>query len=459
MDLDTIAAISTPMGEGGIGIVRVSGPDAISIADKVVVLSGRESLCDIPSHSLRLCKVQDPDTRETVDEALVSVMRSPRSFTREDIVEINCHGGPVPLMATLNALLSWGARLAEPGEFSKRAFLNGRIDLAQAEAIIDVIRSHTDKGLATAIDNLEGSLSVEIRQIREALSGLIARIEVNIDFPGEDPEADISGEELKEIIMGVQVSIEKLLAGANRGKIFRDGIKLMIAGRPNVGKSSLLNALLREKRAIVTDIPGTTRDVIEEMLNLEGIPVRIMDTAGIRPTGDTVEKIGVERAEHLLKEADIVLIVMDASQGITDEDKAVNNKTGDKKSLVIVNKCDLVEKVDLEKWNQETGRDSVAVSAKTGQGLEVLQDKILDLIHQGVGAPEGPTVTRLRHEEALKQALYHVKEAVNAYSQGVPEDILAIDLREAWTTLGEITGETASEEIVDRIFADFCIGK
>lgn len=459
MEWDTIAAISTALGEGGIGIVRVSGPDAIKIVEKVVSSSAKKKVSDFPSHTLHLCKVMLPGSNEVIDEVIVSVMRGPKSFTREDVVEINCHGGAAPLRGTLNAVLSQGARLAEPGEFSKRAFLNGRIDLAQAEAIIDIIRSCTDKGLSAAIDNLEGSLSREIGQIRRQLSGILARIEVNIDFPGEDADAEISLDQLEEMLSNVDETIVGLITTAGQGKILREGIKLVIVGRPNVGKSSLLNALLREKRAIVTDIPGTTRDVIEEMLNLNGIPVRIMDTAGIRKTGDKVEKIGVERSEELLQEADVVLVVMDASAGVMEEDLVVIEKAGEKKCIVVVNKSDLVGQVNLSQWEHKTGRECVPVSAKTGEGLHSLEDKVSAVIDAGISAREGPIVTRVRHEQALKKALVHIREAKAACVAQIPEDIIAIDIREAWTSLGEITGETASEEIVDRIFEDFCIGK
>lgn len=459
VEWETIAAISTPRGEGGIGIVRISGPDAIRIAGKVLVPPAGKTVGEFESHSLHLCRVKLPSDNKIIDEVMVSVMRAPKSFTREDVVEINCHGGTVALTATLNAVLSQGARLAQPGEFTKRAFLNGRIDLAQAEAVIDVIRARTDRSLSAALDNLEGSLSREIRGIRGDLSGILARIEVNIDFPGEDPEAEVTPEELEDMLSGIEDSIERLLAGSGRGKVLREGIRLVIAGRPNVGKSSLLNALLREKRAIVTDIPGTTRDVIEETLNLGGIPIRVMDTAGIRRAGDKIEALGVEMSEKLLDQADIVLLVTDASAGLLEEDLAVNKKAGDKKCLVVVNKLDLVGSVELSQWEKSTGRRCVAVSAKTGLGLESLEEKVVELIETGIAPAEGPLVTRLRHEQALKKALEHVREAREACVQGIPEDIMAIDVREAWTSLGEITGETVSEEILDRIFADFCIGK
>jgi len=459
MQGDTIAAISTPLGEGGIGIVRISGPEAVKIAEKVVRSVSGIPVGKFPSHTLHLCKVQAPGSGEIVDEVMVSVMRAPRSFTREDVVEINCHGGVVPLTATLNAVLSQGARLAEPGEFSKRAFINGRIDLAQAEAIIDIIRSRTNKSLSAAIDSLEGSLSVEMRRIREKLSGIMARIEVNIDFPDEDPDSELSIQELYQLLTEVETEIKKILSGAGQGKVLREGIKLVIAGRPNVGKSSLLNALLREKRAIVTNVPGTTRDVIEEMLNLGGIPVRIMDTAGIRATGDEVELIGVERAEKLLEEADLILAVMAAPDGILEEDLVILRKAEGKKCLVVVNKSDLVEVVDLLEWEKATGRECVVLSAKTGKGLETLEDKVRAMIESGLEVPEGPLVTRIRHEQALKKALENIQSAKESSSAQIPEDIIAIDVREAWTNLGEITGETASEEIIDRIFADFCIGK
>ena len=329
--------------------------------------------------------------------------------------------------------------------------------MAQAEAIIDVIRARTDKGLSAALDHLEGSLSREIRGIRDDLSGCLARIEVNIDFPGEDPDAEVTTEELGKNLSRIEKEIEKLLAGAGQGKVLREGLKTVIAAGPMWGSPALM--LCFGKRAIVTDIPGTTRDVIEEMLNLGGIPVRVLDTAGIRPTRDEVERIGVERSERALKEADLVLVIMDASTGLLEEDKGVLKKAGEARCLVVVNKSDLVEKVDIEGWEKLTSRECVAVSAKTGWGLSSLEEKIRGIIEKGEKVREGPLITRVRHEEALRKALKHIREAREACSLGVPEDIIAIDVREAWTSLGEITGDTASEEIVDRIFADFCIGK
>ena len=456
MKEDTIAAVSTPLGEGGIGIVRISGPESVEIGEKVFRHTGGKHVREFATHTLHLGKVIDTDTGQVVDEVLLTVMKGPRTFTGEDIVEINCHGGAAPLMRTLEVVLGNGARLAEPGEFSKRAFLNGKIDLAQAEAIIDVIRAKTGHGLQAAVENLEGSLSKEINKVRSVLSSVLGRVEVNIDFPGEDPTAELKTEELDALLAESARSIKRLLSGAKRGKILREGIKAVIVGKPNVGKSSLLNALIKEKRAIVTEVPGTTRDVIEEMLNVGGIPIRIMDTAGIHEAKDEVEKMGVARSRELLGQADIVLVILDASTGLEDEDLQILNALADRPKIVVINKKDL--NANAEGSFNEMG-ETISVSAKTGEGLNLLEEKIRAMVLAEQPRGEGALITRVRHEDALKHALGHLEEGRKGCRQGMPLDIISIDIREAWTGLGEITGETASEEILDRVFSEFCIGK
>jgi len=459
VEFDTIAAISTPLGEGGIGIVRISGPDAVSIAEKIFKPKGKKDLSEVKSHTLTLGSVVCPNTGEVIDEVLLSVMLSPRSFTKEDVVEINCHGGIMPLKRTLEAVLNAGARLAQPGEFTKRAFLNGRIDLAQAEAVIDIIRAKTEEGLRVAVGNLEGSLSKEIRKYMNGITDILARIEANIDFPEEDPEAFISRNELEEMIGEMVKEIEGFLREAERGKIFREGLKAVIAGKPNVGKSSLLNALLKEKRAIVTEIPGTTRDIIEEMLNIGGIPVRIIDTAGIRKSKDKVERIGVRRSEKSIKEADLVLLVLDAVTGIEKEDEIIIEKVKDKECIVLINKIDITGKINIPFYEKATGKECIGISAKKGIGLKEVEEKIKERVFKGKINTTRPLITRVRHEQALKKALESLGEGLKACRDELPLDIIAIDVREAWEALGEITGDKVDEEILNRIFEEFCIGK
>ncbi|HBT19797.1 MAG TPA: tRNA uridine-5-carboxymethylaminomethyl(34) synthesis GTPase MnmE [Peptococcaceae bacterium] len=459
MEFDTIAAISTPLGEGGIGIVRISGPDAVKIAKKIFKPKGRESIGEVKSHTLTLGYVVCPNTGEVIDEVLLSVMKSPRSYTREDVVEINCHGGMMPLKRTLEAVLDAGARLAEPGEFTKRAFLNGRIDLAQAEAVIDIIRAKTDESLKVAVGNLEGSLSKEIKKFMDGITDILARIEANIDFPEEDPEAFITKNELEEMILKMMKEIEGFLQEAGKGKILREGLKAVIAGKPNVGKSSLLNALLKEKRAIVTEIPGTTRDIIEEMLNIGGIPVRIIDTAGIRKSRDKVERIGVRRSEKSIEEADLVLLVLDATTGIEREDEIIIEKVKNKECIVLINKIDITGKVNIPYYEKITGKECIAISAKKGIGLREVEGKIRERVFEGKINTTRPLITRVRHEQALKKALKSLGEGLAACRDNLPLDVVAIDIREAWEALGEITGDKVDEEILNRIFEEFCIGK
>ncbi|OPX85717.1 MAG: tRNA modification GTPase MnmE [Pelotomaculum sp. PtaB.Bin117] len=457
---DTIAAISTPLGEGGIGIVRISGPEALKVSGKIFK-SKRAGLEEIKSHRMIYGHVCDRLTGEVVDEALFCYMKAPHSYTREDIVEINCHGGMVPLRKTLELVLAEGVRLAEAGEFSKRAFLNGRLDLAQAESVIDLIRSKTEAGLKLAVSQLKGDLSKKIREIQDKILGILAQVEVNIDFPEDDLE-EATG---KDIICAGEVLLEQiksLIKGADAGIIYREGVKAAIVGKPNVGKSSLLNALLREKRAIVTDVPGTTRDVIEEIINIKGIPLRIIDTAGLRETEDLVEKIGMERTREATDRADLVLPVLDATEGLSREDFAVLALAGAKKCLVIVNKIDVQDKkIDMEDLKKLAGgRKVICISAEQGTGLAELEDMIADLLLCGkVDQSDSYMVTNIRHKQALEKAAFHLSEAISSIKGLVPVDIVAIDLRDAWEALGEITGMSVTEDLIERIFRDFCVGK
>ncbi|WP_418791241.1 tRNA uridine-5-carboxymethylaminomethyl(34) synthesis GTPase MnmE [Phosphitispora sp. TUW77] len=455
---DTIAAISTPIGSAGIGIVRLSGKQAVSIADKM--FSGkRKKLTEAPSFSINYGHITDGNG-EIVDEVLVSVMRAPSSYTTEDMVEINCHGGVVVVRKVMEMVLKGGARLAEPGEFSKRAFLNGRIDLAQAESVNDLINAITEKSMEVAVNHLTGTLSKKIRSTRKQLLELIAHIEAGIDFPEHDIE-EITVTMVGKRVQKISEDVRILLDTADTGKVFREGIKTVIVGKPNVGKSSLLNALLREKRAIVTDVPGTTRDIIEEVVNIRGIPLKLVDTAGIRETEDFVEKIGVQRSKEMFAGADMVLFMTDASTGLTEEDRDIIKLMNNKNSIVIINKTDLKKKTGFSEINKLVAeKDIVEMSLLTGEGLELLEQKIEELVYAGKVFAQGDVmITNMRHKNSLEKALLSLEEAVNTTNALMPLDCVVIDLKAAWETLGEITGETVTEDLVDQIFSQFCIGK
>lgn len=458
---DTIVAIATPLGEGSIGVVRISGPEAIAVGRRVFQPKVNQDWYIKENYKLVYGHVVEPDSREIIDEVLLSVMRGPRSFTAEDVVEINCHGGIVPLRRVLEVVLRQGARLAEPGEFSKRAFINGRLDLAQAESIIDIIRAKTDAGARIAMSQLGGKLSEKVHGLQNELLGLLAKIEAFIDFPEDDiPEATL--EEMAHRCNGLLIVIEQLLESADTGKVYREGLRTVIVGKPNVGKSSLLNALLREQRAIVTDIPGTTRDVIEEVLNIKGVPLKIIDTAGLRETQDLVEKLGVERSRQLLNQADLVLLVLDASTGLSEDDLNVINLIKDKKVLVLINKIDIADNaIETDQLKQLIGySDVLEISAQKDIGLDRLEQSILDLVFQGkITAADNVLVSNSRHKHALERAKQHLLEAGRGMQQSVPPDLVSIDLKSAWEILGEITGNTVTEDLIDRIFADYCIGK
>lgn len=460
MMYDTIAAISTPMGEGGIGIVRISGDSAFEIVDMLFRSPSGRKASEMPDRSINYGHIVDPGTGEVVDEVLLSVMKAPRTYTCEDVCEINCHGGIVPLRKVLDLVLASGARLAEPGEFTKRAFLNGRLDISQAEAVIDIIRSKTGAAHRAAISQLQGALSKHITPLREQLIKTLAHIEAVIDFPEEDIEP-VAVNDVNGTIQEVCAKVKRLLDTADEGRLVREGIKTVIAGKPNVGKSSLLNALLKENRAIVTEIPGTTRDIIEEYLNIGGVPIVIIDTAGIRDAGDIVEKIGIERTKQSFAEADLVLLLFDASDDITDEDIEVIKLAAGKEVIVVVNKTDLPQRLDEEKLAELLpGSEIIRVSAKEMTGLDDLKKEILERFFGGrLVEGDDVMITRTRHKQALVKALNCLDSAREALNSGMPLDIVSIDLKGAWEALGEITGDTLEESVIERIFREFCIGK
>lgn len=456
---DTICAISTPIGEGGIGIVRISGKDAILIADKIFFPKINKKLSALPSHTIHYGEIMD-DSKEKIDEALVSIMKAPNTYTKEDVVEINCHGGALPLKKVMELVVKNGARIAEPGEFTKRAFLNGRIDLSQAEAVIDIINSKTDDSLRLAVNQLSGILSKKVNAIREELISIIASVEASIDFVDEDIEF-ISRHEMGKRIKKAVDEIEALITTADEGRIYKEGIATAIIGRPNVGKSSLLNALLKEERAIVTPVPGTTRDVIEEWVNIKGMPLRILDTAGIRHTEDIVEIEGVKRSRAAIKSADLILLLIDGSVKLNEEDKSLIEEVGNKRLIVLLNKSDLpplVKKNDIEKALPE--KEIVSISALTGEGIDRLRSVIHGLLFKGrITAGERPIITNLRHKTALEKTKKALETLEGSLKNEMSEEFLAVDLRGALNALGEITGETATEDILNRIFEEFCVGK
>lgn len=455
---DTIAAVATPPGEGGIGIVRLSGSDAVAIASKIFKTRQGPHFSASRSHTLRLGVIIDPETGETVDEVLACIMRAPHSYTAEDVVEINCHGGALAVARVLQLALRHGARLAEPGEFTRRAFLNGRLDLAQAEAVLDVIRARSSQGLSAAIGQLEGKLSQKITVINDSLTGVLAAIEASLDFPEEVGE--VSASELEKL-KHAREEVLKLLATWEEGRLLNEGLKIAIVGRPNVGKSSLLNALLRQERAIVSQIPGTTRDTIEETLLLGGFACRLIDTAGLRETADTLESIGVARTRQAVKEADLVLMVVDLSTGILAEDKRILEEVTGKNVIIVGNKVDLIGEKENGLKTFAASYPWVTISAREGKGLDELARKIREVVLSGKVARTGeePILTRARHRDALEKCLEHLNAAIAAWENGIPGDLIAVDLWAARDFLGEITGATAREDLLDRIFSDFCIGK
>jgi len=457
---DTIAAISTPLGEGGIGIVRLSGKDAIPIAEKLFHSPKGKNLSETPSHRILYGFIKNPSTDDTVDEVLVSVMRSPNTYTREDIVEINCHGGILPLRKVLELVIKQGARLAEPGEFTKRAFLNGRLDLSEAEAVLDLIRAKTDESRRIALEQLKGRLSEKIVNLRERLIYLCVFIEAYIDFPEEEIEFS-SKKEMTESIKAILRELDSLLKTYDEGRFFREGLGAAIVGRPNVGKSALLNALLRKDRAIVTDIPGTTRDIIEEYLNINGLPLRIIDTAGIRESHDMVEIEGVKRSLKAIDEADLVIAIIDGSEPLKKEDFNVIEKVKDKNTIIAINKSDLPEAEDnlISRLKSYTKR-IIRISATRGDGLDELKDIMFNsCLKNWKEQREGIIVTNLRHKIVIQSAYDSLENALKTIETDQPVEITALELRDALTRLGEIVGAVTTDDILNRIFSVFCVGK
>lgn len=456
---DTIAAISTPIGIGGIGIIRVSGKETIEIVDKVFRATNKKSLKEVDSHTITYGHIVS-DSGKVLDEVLIMLMKGPRTFTREDIIEINCHGGPVPLNAVLMEVIKAGARMADNGEFTKRAFLNGRIDLAQVEAIMDIIESKTELSLSQAVGQLEGNLSKKIKEYQDTLIQVIARIEVSIDYPEYDDDEPITNDfeaELKDLLE----ELRELLRTADTGKMIREGVKTAIVGRPNVGKSSLLNALLEENKAIVTDIPGTTRDVVEAYLNIDGIPFQLLDTAGIRETEDIVEKIGVERSKSSIEEADLVLMLVDSHAGLLDKDQEILEQVKNKHVIYIFNKTDLEDNITQEMLETHfSNGEVIKVSAKEQSGLNELRQAMKHFVIKGSAAVHNEaTISNQRQKQSLINAIKSLEKVIDAIELGLPEDCLAIDLHDAFGHLGMIVGESLKEEIINQLFSRFCLGK
>ncbi|WP_462410040.1 tRNA uridine-5-carboxymethylaminomethyl(34) synthesis GTPase MnmE [Neobacillus sp. Marseille-QA0830] len=461
MEMDTIAAISTPMGEGAIAIVRLSGDEAIPIADKLFSGVGGKRLIDMASHTIHYGHLHDPKTGQNVEEVMVSIMKGPKTFTKEDVVEINCHGGIVSVNRVLQLVLRSGARLAEPGEFTKRAFLNGRIDLSQAEAVMDLIRAKTDKAMNMALGQMEGRLSRLIQRLRQEILEVLAQVEVNIDYPEYDDVEEMTHRMMKEKAQYVRTEINKLLQTSQQGKILREGLSTVIVGRPNVGKSSLLNSLVQENKAIVTDIPGTTRDVIEEYVNVRGVPLRLLDTAGIRETEDIVERIGVERSRQVLKEADLILLVLNSADKLTKEDENLFEAVEGMDAIIIVNKTDLPQKIDLDRVSHlAQGRAVVTTSLLEDQGVDQLEEAIASIFFGGqIEAKDVTYVSNSRHIALLHQSLQAIEDVLEGVEMGTPIDIIQIDMTRTWELLGEIIGETVHESLINQLFSQFCLGK
>lgn len=455
---DTIAAIATAPGEGGIGIIRISGPKSLEVAEEIFFSMSGKKISEYPARTLIFGNIKDGDKK--IDEVLVAYMKGPNSYTAEDVIEINCHGGFISVKRILELVLSKDVRLAEAGEFTKRAFLNGRIDLSQAEAVIDVINAKTDKAHEVAENQLDGSLSNRIREFREKVTELLAQVEVAIDYPEEDIEF-IAYTTLEEKTRELNKDIKKLYETSESGKIFREGLKTVIVGKPNVGKSSLLNSILGENRAIVTDIPGTTRDVIEEFVNIKGIPLKIVDTAGIRETDDVVEKIGVEKSKASFDTADLIIMVVDSSSELSEEDREILEKVQGKETILLLNKTDLPQVIDEEEVKKYVNEENIIkISALHNEGIENIHDRIEAMVYKGdIKSSSNVIITNSRHKDALYRAMKSAEDAMRAIEDRMPLDFVEVDLKNIWDYLGYINGDTVSEDLLDNIFHNFCIGK
>lgn len=458
--MNTIAAIATPPGEGGIGIIRISGKSSIDIADKIFLNKNNLKLSELEERKLNYGHVIDPKTKNIIDEVMIVFMKGPATYTREDVVEVHCHGGIIPVRRILEIILENGASLAECGEFTKRAFLNGRIDLSQAEAVMDLISAKTDSSFDVSLRQLKGSLSFEVSEMIDILMEMLAHIEASIDFPEDDIE-EMAYIDLETDSKEVLRRIDELLDTVNTGKILKNGLETVILGKPNVGKSSLMNAILRENRAIVTDIPGTTRDIIEEHVNIKGIPLKIIDTAGIRETEDLVEKLGVDRAKEILKNSDLAIAVFDSSRELDNEDLEIIELIKDKKSIILLNKTDLDKKLDESVLKSKLNDSSIISTAiAKGNGIKSLEDKIYNLFMSSeVKINENTIITNTRHRDLLLKSKQNMKEAIESINMNLPIDCIEVDIKNAIENLGEVTGDSVGEDIIDTIFKNFCIGK
>ena len=457
MKTDTIAAIATAMSSSGIGIVRISGEEAVLVADRIFEMKNHKKLSEMPTHSIHYGHIHDGD--EVIDEVMVLLMRGPKSYTREDTVEIDCHGGVYVMKRILETVIRHGARPAEPGEFTKRAFLNGRIDLSQAESVIDVIYSKNDFALKSSLSQLSGSVSEKIRDIRGTVLHEIAFIESALDDP-EHISLEGYPEQLSEIVSDVVDKIEKLLANSDNGKMLKEGISTVIVGKPNAGKSSLLNTLVGEEKAIVTDIAGTTRDVLEEQINLNGVLLNVIDTAGIRDTEDVVEKIGVERAKKYLKDADLVIYVVDTSTALDENDAEIMELLRDRHAIILLNKSDLEQITTVDDVRKHLDKPMIPISAKEQTGIDALEKEIKEMFFSGkVTFNDEVYITNIRQKTALQEALRSLKLVQQSIEDDMPEDFYSIDLMNAYEELGTIIGEAVEDDLVNEIFSKFCMGK
>lgn len=455
-EFDTIAAISTPLGEGGISVIRVSGEDSIAVVNQ---LFKGANLTKVSTHTVHYGHIIDPESGQVIDEVLVTVMRAPKTFTVEDVVEVSCHGGIVVTNRILQLILAHGVRMADPGEFTKRAFIHGRIDLTQAESVMDIVRAKTQKAQEVAEKQLAGGLMHEIQALRQEILDTLANVEVNIDYPEYDEE-QVTNEKMAQTAQLALAKINRLLETAQEGTILRNGLKTAIVGRPNVGKSSLLNYLTKEDKAIVTDVAGTTRDTLEEYVSVKGVPLQLIDTAGIHDTDDKVEKIGVERSKKALAEADLVLLLLDASQDLTEQDQTLLQATANKKRIIVLNKRDLGQKITPDQLSDLGTSEVITTSIMQKENLDALEDKINQLFFAGISnSNDQVLVTNQRQAALLRQAKTQLEDVIAATQSGVPVDLAQIDFTGAWNTLGEITGESAPDELINDLFSQFCLGK
>lgn len=458
--MSTIAAISTAPAIGGIGIVRMSGKDCFEVLEKIFKPKNPETIENIAGYRIKYGTIVNPETNRVVDEVLVSYFKCPKSYTAENMCEINSHGGIVVLREILELCLKNGAELAKPGEFTERAFLNGRIDLTQAEAIIDIINAKSTREAQESANQLEGYLSRKINEIREKIMDIMVKIEANIDYPEYDVE-EVSNKDAENKLKEIENELIKLSKTFENGKILKEGVKIAIIGSPNAGKSSLLNSMLKEERAIVTDIAGTTRDIIEEQISIEGIPFKVIDTAGIRDAKDKIEQIGIEKSKKAANEADVILAVFDSSVPLNDEDREILNLLKHKKSIIVLNKTDLKQIVNNEcKEIQDVNTEVINISLKNNEGLERIYESLVKMFNLNqINLDNELTITNIRHQELINKAMESTRKALNDLNNSMPIDIISINIKEILEHLGEITGDNVSEDIIKSIFAKFCLGK